>query len=98
MAERERLPDRREAELVDFMHGGRKWTATVGRFGDGRIAEIFLDGPKESALVEMAQECALAASVALQFGAPLDVLRHTLSDRDAGPLGAALNLIRERRQ
>jgi hypothetical protein len=28
MTERERLPDWREAELVDFEHEGRKWTAT----------------------------------------------------------------------
>ena len=49
MSERERLPDRREAELVDFEHEGRKWTVTVGRFADGRIAEVFIDGPTEVA-------------------------------------------------
>ena len=42
MSERERLPDRRGAELVDFEHHGCKWTATFGRFADGRIAEVFL--------------------------------------------------------
>jgi hypothetical protein len=29
MTDRERLPDRREAELVDFKHHGRKWTASA---------------------------------------------------------------------
>jgi hypothetical protein len=29
---RERLPNRRAAELLDFEQGGRRWTATVGRF------------------------------------------------------------------
>jgi hypothetical protein len=48
MAERERFAHRRGAELVDFEHEGRKWTATVGRFADGRISEIFIDGPKEA--------------------------------------------------
>jgi hypothetical protein len=95
MPERERLPDRRAADLVDFEHDGRRWTATVGRFSDGRIAEIFLDAPKESPLVELAQHGALAASLALQNGCPLETLRHALSGREAGPLGAALALIGE---
>jgi hypothetical protein len=68
MSERERLPNRRKAELLDFEHNGRKWTATIGRFADGRIGEIFLDAPKESPLVELAQDCALTASLALQSG------------------------------
>ena len=93
MSDRERLPDRRVSELVDFEHGGRKWTATFGRFADGRIAEVFLDAPKESPLVELAQDGALAASLALQSGCPLETLRHALSGREAGPLRTALALI-----
>jgi hypothetical protein len=37
MSERERLPNRRAAELVEFQHGERRWTATVGRFPDGAL-------------------------------------------------------------
>ena len=33
MSDRERLPDRRVSELVDFEHGGRKWTATLRKSG-----------------------------------------------------------------
>src|SRR3984885_14199376 len=90
MTERERLPDRRGAELVDFEHGGRKWTATFGRFADGRIAELFIDGSKEAPIVELAQESAIVASLALQSGCALETLRHALAGRSAGPLGAAL--------
>lgn len=43
---RERLPNRRAAETFGFEHGGRKWTATISRFPDGRVAEIFIDGSK----------------------------------------------------
>ena len=93
MSERERLPDRRGAELVDFEHGGRKWTATFGRFADGRIAELFIDGSKEAPIVELAQESAIVASLALQSGCALETLRHALAGRGAGPLGAALALI-----
>jgi hypothetical protein len=92
---RERLPNRRKAESLDFEHGGRRWTLTVGRFPDGRVAEIFLDAPKASPIAEMAKEGALTASLALQHGAPLETLRHALAGRSAGPLGAALALIAE---
>jgi putative DNA primase/helicase len=49
MPERERLPNRRIAELRRFVHCGRRWTATIGRFPNGRVAEIFLDAPKDLA-------------------------------------------------
>ena len=93
MSDRERLPDRRVSELVDFEHGGRRWTLTVGRFADGRVGEVFLDTPKASAIGEIAADAAIAASVAFQHGAPLETARHSLADRRAAPLGAALALI-----
>jgi hypothetical protein len=92
---RERLPDRRKAELVDFEHGGRRWTLTIGRNSAGAVREVFLDAPKASPFAEMARESALTASLALQHGAPLETLRHALAGRSAGPLGAALALIAE---
>jgi hypothetical protein len=45
----------------------------------GRIAEIFLDAPKESLLGELAQDSAIVASLALQSGCPLTTLYHTRS-------------------
>jgi hypothetical protein len=90
---RERLPDRREAELVDFEHSGRRWTVAVGRFADGRIAELFLDAAKEAPLVELAQESAIVASLALQSGCAVETLHHALAGRNEGPLGAALALV-----
>jgi hypothetical protein len=93
VSDRERLPDKRRAELFTFQHENRRWTATIGRFSDGRIAEIFLEAPKESPLVEMAQEGAIVASLALQSGCSIETLRHALAGRNAGPLGAVLGLI-----
>jgi hypothetical protein len=90
VTERERLPDRRAADLVDFEHDRRRWTVTIGRYPDGRVAELFIDAPKESPLVELAQDGALAASLALQSGCPLNTLRHALAGRHAGPLSIAL--------
>jgi hypothetical protein len=90
MNARARLPNRRPAELFDFEHGGRRWTLT-----DGRLAEIFIEGPKDSPLLALSRDAAILASVALQFGAPASVIRHALAGRDAGPLAAALGLIEE---
>ena len=91
MSERERLPNRRVSELVDFEHAGRKWTLTVGRFADGRVGEVFLDTPKASAIGEIAADAAIAASVA--FNGPAGNGAPCATNRRAGPLGAALVLI-----
>ncbi len=91
---REHLSNRRGCELIDFEHGNRKWTACVGRFDDGRPAEIFIEGPKDSPLLAMARDASILASIALQHGASVDVVRHALAGRDVGPLSAALELIR----
>jgi hypothetical protein len=63
MAERQRLARRRGAELFDFEHAGRRWTVGVGRFADGRIAELFIDGPKEAPIVGLAQDSAIVPSL-----------------------------------
>jgi ribonucleoside-diphosphate reductase alpha chain len=92
---RERLPNRRKSELFDFDHQGRRWTATIGRFSDGRVAEIFIDAAKGSPLAEMARDSALIASIALQSGCPFQTLRHALTGHGAGPLATALALAGE---
>jgi transposase-like protein len=54
--------------------------------------DLVLDTDKESAVADAAREAALVASIALQFGCPLETLRHALDGRDVSPLGAALAL------
>jgi hypothetical protein len=84
---------------VDFEHGGHRYTAGVGRFEDGSLAEVFLNVPGRvgSSVEAMAQDAATVASIALQYGAPAETIRRALT-RDAdesasGPLGAALDLL-----
>jgi ribonucleoside-diphosphate reductase alpha chain len=91
---RERLPNRRNAEVLDFVHLGRRWTATIGRFPDGRAAELFLDVAKVDPLSQLAQDVAIVASIAPQSGCPLSTVRYALAGRGEGPLSAALELIR----
>jgi hypothetical protein len=39
---RERLPNRRGCESISFEHGGMSYVASISRFGDGRLGEIFI--------------------------------------------------------
>jgi hypothetical protein len=95
---RRRLPNRRGHELLDFEHGGIQYTVGVGRFEDGRPAEIFLNTSKHGTAVDVnARDAAVAASLLLQHGCPVDMLRRALtrnSDGSAsGPLARALDLL-----
>jgi hypothetical protein len=99
MTERHRLPNRRSAETFTFEALGLKFSATVGRDpSDDRVMEIFLSNHKPSSAAGiMASDAAVAASLALQFGCPLDVLRKAMMrdsrGRASGPLGQALDQI-----
>lgn len=98
MNERRRLPDRRGSLTFALQAGGLRFTATVSKFNDGSLGELFLQNHKcDSTAGILASDAAIAASLALQFGCPVDVLRKALS-RDArgnasGPLGVALDTL-----
>jgi hypothetical protein len=95
---RQRLPDRRSSETFAVESGGLAYVATVSRFPDGRVAEIFLTNHKAGSTAGiMASDAAVVASIALQHGVPLDTIRRALmrdsQGRPSGPLAAALDLI-----
>jgi hypothetical protein len=95
---RQRLPDRRGAEHFNFICNGLHYTASIGRYADGELAEIFISNAKAGSHSDAAaKDAAVVCSIALQFGAPLDVIRHALLRDPRGvassPLGAALDLI-----
>jgi hypothetical protein len=98
MTARARLPDRRPAETFEFDVAGLRYTATVGRFPDGRIGEIFLNNHKSNSAADAnARDSAIVCSLALQHGVELDTIRGALVRDSRGnastPLGAALDLI-----
>jgi hypothetical protein len=95
---RRRLPDRRASETFDVQAQGLQFTATVSRFSDGSLAEIFLQNHKAGSMAGInAQDAAVLASLALQHGVPLQVIRRALmrdsEGRASGPLAAALDLV-----
>ena len=98
MTTRERLANRRAAETFDIEAGGLKYRATIGRFEDGRLAEVFITNDKAGSTAGvLASDAAVLCSIALQYGAPVEVLRRALmhDPRGAaiGPLGVVLDML-----
>ena len=88
---RERLPNRRNAEIREFEIGGHKFTATVGRFPDGRPAEIFITAAKTgSAMERSTRDAAILASLGPQHGIGLETLRRALTRNASGQADSAL--------
>lgn len=100
---RQRLPNRREHTVVTFRTvDGFTYTAGLGHFDDGRLAEIFLNADKGGTAIETAaRDSAVVASLALQHGVPPDTIRHALARNGngeaSGPLGTLLDLLAEQR-
>jgi hypothetical protein len=76
MPERRHLPNRRASETIGFELNGHTFTATISRFWDGKIGEIFLQNHKRGGAVDTAaRDSAVTASIALQHGASVEELR-----------------------
>ena len=96
--ERQRLPNRRAAETFELEVGSLRYTATLGRYADGTVGEIFLQNHKPGSHSDSnARDAAVAASLAMQHGCPLETLQRALlrdsHARPSTPLGAAVDII-----
>ncbi len=70
---REKLPGRRKGYTQKAAVGGHKVYLTTGEYEDGRIGEIFIDMHKEGAAFRsLMNNFAIAISLGLQYGVPLD--------------------------
>jgi ribonucleoside-diphosphate reductase alpha chain len=71
--QREKLPGRRKGYTQKAVVGGHKVYLRTGEYDDGRLGEIFIDMHKEgAALRAMMNNFAIAISVGLQYGVPLE--------------------------
>ena len=71
--EREKMPDRRKGYTQKAVVGGHKLYLRTGEYDDGRIGEIFIDMHKEgAALRSLLNNFAIAISLGLQYGVPLE--------------------------
>ena len=70
---REKLPNRRKGYTQKAVVGGHKVYLRTGEFDDGRLGEIFIDMHKEGAAFRaMMNNFAIAISLGLQYGVPLE--------------------------
>ena len=90
------LPHRRESETIKFKFDHHGYFATVSRVDDGNIAEIFLSSARTGVLLRnMVNDMAIAASIAIQYGCPAEVLQQSFTRNDHGepatPIAAAFD-------
>nr|WP_321361939.1 TSCPD domain-containing protein [uncultured Hyphomonas sp.] len=72
-AARTRLPDRRKGYIQKASVGGHKVYLHTGEFEDGSLGEIFIDMHKEGAAFRsLMNNFAIATSIGLQYGVPLE--------------------------
>jgi hypothetical protein len=98
VTDREYLPDRRPSLVFDLELNGLRFTASYSCFPNGRVAEIFLQNHKPGSQSDAnARDAAVAASLALQFGCPLQTLQRAVlrdsTGRPSTPLGIAIDAI-----
>jgi ribonucleoside-diphosphate reductase alpha chain len=72
-AERRRLPNRRKSYIQKASVGGHKVYLHTGEYEDGSLGEIFIDMHKEGAAFRsLMNNFAIAISIGLQYGVPLE--------------------------
>jgi len=72
-AERRKLPHRRKGYTQKAVVGGHKVYLRTGEYEDGKLAEVFIDMHKEgSAFRSLMNNFAIAISIGLQYGVPLE--------------------------
>ena len=70
---RRKLPDRRKGYIQKAAVGGHKVYIHTGEYDDGELGEIFIDMHKEGAAFRsLMNNFAIAISIGLQYGVPLD--------------------------
>ncbi len=82
------MPDRRKGYIQKASIGQQKIYLHTGEYDDGKIGEIFIDTNKEGELVKaLMNNFAIAISIGLQYGVPLDEFVDAFVDTKFEPSG-----------
>tara|TARA_Y100001970_G_C14112859_1_gene791879 strand:+ start:380 stop:1207 length:828 start_codon:yes stop_codon:yes gene_type:complete len=82
------MPDRRKGYIQKASIGNHKVYLHTGEYEDGKIGEIFIDTSKEGELVKaLMNNFAIAISLGLQYGVPLDEFINAYVDTKFEPSG-----------
>ena len=88
ISKRFRMPDRRKGYIQKASIGEHKVYLHTGEYNDGKIGEIFIDTNKEGELVKaLMNNFAIAISLGLQYGVPLDEFVDAFIDTKFEPSG-----------
>ena len=83
-----KMPDRRKGYIQKAQIGNHKVYLHTGEYNDGKIGEIFIDTNKEGELVKaMMNNFAIAISLGLQYGVPLEEYVDAFIDTKFEPSG-----------
>ncbi len=83
-----KMPDRRKGYIQKSQIGDHKVYLHTGEYDDGKIGEIFIDTNKEGELVKaMMNNFAIAISLGLQYGVPLEEYVDAFIDTKFEPSG-----------
>jgi ribonucleoside-diphosphate reductase alpha chain len=86
-----KMPDRRKGYIQKAQIGDHKVYLHTGEYNDGKIGEIFIDTNKEGELVKaMMNNFAIAISLGLQYGVPLEEYVDAFIDTKFEPSGTVL--------
>ena len=82
------MPDRRKGYIQKATIGNHKIYLHTGEYDDGKIGEIFIDTNKEGELVKsLTNNIAIAISLGLQYGVPLEEFVDAFLDTKFEPSG-----------
>ncbi|MGX1151406.1 TSCPD domain-containing protein [Bradyrhizobium ottawaense] len=99
MTNRRVLPQRRRAETFEIAWGGfdRCFAVTLGFYPDGAVGEVFITGGKSGQEIEaIARDGAVAVSLALQYGAPIDSLVSAITRDERGNPSSIIGAVLDR--
>ena len=88
LGKRFQMPDRRKGYIQKATIGDHKIYLHTGEYDDGKIGEIFIDTNKEGELVKaLTNNFAIAISLGLQYGVPLEEFVDAFLDTKFEPSG-----------
>lgn len=96
---RELLPNRRLGETFELQHGGKAavFQVTLGRFPDGRVGEVFINGGKSGTEVEAnVRDTAILVSLALQHGVPVATMASAITREGDGSPSTIIGVVLDR--
>jgi hypothetical protein len=95
---RQRLPNRRPNQTIEFSRDGINYRMTIGFVESGKVGEVFINADRANSMLDaFVSDAAILTSLCLQCGIGLEEIRHALR-RDvhgvaASPIGVALDRI-----